>query len=103
MLFRSLIGIDNTYSIRYNISTAQTQAGHYFSVTHLPEFLPSKTIQEEYILKYIPANIFLEWYEYYYKDGEYDNFPEYKARVKELLSTVNEMDNPLIFMYKIKK
>ena len=96
-----LIGIDD-YVIRHNISTGQTKTGYSFAVKYFPEFTP-ETIQGEYILREFPANSFLEWFGYDYKDGKYDNFPEYKARIKELLSTVNEMDNPLIFMHKIRK
>ena len=95
-----LIELDG-YAIRHNVPTGQTKIGNDFEMSYFPDFTP-KIAQGEYILQIIDIQSFLTIFPYYYENLLYKN-SKYKDKIKELLSTVNEMDNPLIFMFKIKK
>ena len=95
-----LLRIDQ-HVVRYNISTGQTYTGYYFEVSNFPDFTPG-TIQGEYILRACSADIFLRFYGHSDEIESYNNL-NYKKRIREVLPVVDELDNPIIFMNKIKK
>ena len=96
-----LLKIGN-YSVRYRKSDGYIVAGEQLWIEpfSIGISLSRMTAQGGFLIDSNSAYNFLSDREYYEED-EYSNL-EYKNRIMELLSTVNEMDNPIIFMYKFQ-
>ena len=95
--------IGQDYWARYNKTTKSVALGHNLKISSFP-YRPARglTIQGEYAVNWISARVFKIFWEDEYSKIEYRN-AAFGERMRQLRDAVTEMDNPLIFLFRIKQ
>ena len=100
-----LLKFDNgqDYWVRYNKTTRSVVLGYDIKILSFP-YRPATglTIQGDHVVNWLPAESFKYFWKSEYNKIEYLN-AAFGERMRQLRDSVTEMDNPLIFLFRIKQ